>query len=58
MTVGSYGKSESTDTRAFGNDKNPFERIQQLLLKSQKQMDDCDEEIWNDRDTFKTSGGK
>ena len=45
VTVESYGKYESTDTRAFGTDKNPFERIQQLLLKNQNQMDDCDEEI-------------
>ena len=58
VTVESYGKCKNTDTRAFGTDKNPFERIQQLLLKNQKQMDDYDEEIWNDRDTFKTSGGK
>ena len=58
MWVGFYGKSKSADTRAFGTDKNPFERIQQLLLKNQKQMDDCHEEMWNDRDIFKTSGEK
>ena len=58
VTVESYGKCENKDTRAFGTDKNPFERIQQLLLKNQKQMDDYDEEIWNDRDTFKTLGEK
>ena len=38
--------------------KNPIERIQQLLRKNQKQIDDCNKEIWNDRNTFKTSGKK
>ena len=50
MLVVFYGKYDSTDTHAFGNDKKPFERIQQLLLKNQKQMYDCDEEMWNNRD--------
>ena len=54
--VVSFGKYESTDTCAFGKDKNPVERIHQLLLKSQKQMDDYNKEMWNDRNTFKTSG--
>ena len=30
VPVVTYGKYESTDTRVFGIDKNPFERIQQL----------------------------
>ena len=42
MSVGFYGKYESVDTRALGTDESPFERIQQLLLKNQKHMDDCD----------------
>ena len=50
VSVGFCGKYESADTRDFGTDKNPFERIQQLLLKNQKQMYDCDEEMWNNRD--------
>ena len=57
-SVGFYGKYESADTSALGTDEVPFERIQQLLLKNQKQMDDCHEEMWNDRDIFKTSGEK
>jgi len=58
VSVVFYGKCESTDTHSFGTDKNPFERIQQLLLKNQKHMDDGDEEMWNNRDIFKTSGEK
>ena len=58
MSVGFYGKYESADTCALETDESPFERIQQLLLKNQKQMDDCDEEMWHNRDIFKTEGEK
>ena len=51
----SFGKCESMDI-AVENDKSPLESIQQLLLENQKQMDDCDEEIWDDRNTFRTLG--
>ena len=45
VSVGFYGKCESADTCALGTDESPFERIQQLLIKNQEQLDDCDGDV-------------
>ena len=58
MSVGFYGKYESAETCALGTDASPFEIIQQLLLKKEKQMDDCDEGMWENKDFFKKTEGE